>query len=145
MSARESIAIITMASSKVSTAESSLEEQKGKRQIDVMFPCNEWRSLKGGLSPFKREFAINLSEARTAGMKIHCYVSKSDDQDIEDAKQHGVNIITAQNVPGSADPLSCFMSPPSELPNPQLVIGNGRKLRSPAYFLVQNAICSRTL
>ncbi|XP_022808643.1 uncharacterized protein LOC111345624 [Stylophora pistillata] len=33
------------------------------------------------------------------------------------------------------------MSPPSELPNPHLVIGHGRKLGSPAFCLVQNTKC----
>ena len=98
-----------MACSEAWTATRSEEEQKEQRLIDVMFLCDEWKSSKGGLSTFNREFAINLAQATTDSMKIHCYVSKSDDQDREDAKQHGVNLITAQNVPGSADPLLCLI------------------------------------
>ncbi|CAH3137906.1 unnamed protein product, partial [Pocillopora meandrina] len=111
------------------------QEQREQKVLDVMFLCDEWKSSKGGLSTFNREFAINLAEATTGSMKIHCYVSNSDDQDREDAEQHGVNLITARSVPGSADPLECLKFPPSKLPKPHLVIGHGRKLGSPAYSL----------
>ncbi|CAH3137858.1 unnamed protein product [Pocillopora meandrina] len=119
-----------MACSSASTADSGEEEKKEQRLRDVMFLCDEWKSSKGGLSTFNREFAINLAEATAGSMKIHCYVSNSDDRDREDAEQHGVNSIKARSVPGSADPLECLKFPPSELPNPHLVIGHGRKLES---------------
>ena len=86
----------TMAHSEVGTATSSEEEQKEQKPIDVMFLCDEWKSSKGGLSTFNREFATNLAQATTGSMKIHCYVSNSDDRDREEAKQHGVNLITAK-------------------------------------------------
>ncbi|XP_022808344.1 uncharacterized protein LOC111345328 isoform X2 [Stylophora pistillata] len=130
-----------MASSSALTAASGEEENKEQRPTDVMFLCDEWKSSKGGISTFNREFAINLAETTTGSMKIHCYVSKSDDQDREDAKQHGVNLITARSVPGSSDPFERLKFPPSELPNPQLVIGHGRKLGIPAYFLVKSTKC----
>ena len=138
---KENVAIITMASSKASNAGSSYQEQREQKVLDVMFLCDEWKSSKGGLSTFNREFAINLAQATTGSMKIHCYVSNSDDRDREDAKQHGVNLITARSVPGSADPLECLKFPPSQLPNPHLVIGHGRKLGIPAYFLAQSTKC----
>ena len=125
-----------MASSKASTVDCSLQEQK-EQVIDVMFLCDEWKSSKGGLSTFNREFAINMAETATSSMKIHCYVSKSDDQDREDARQHGVNLITAPSIPGSYDSLERLKFPPSELPNPHLVIGHGRKFGGCAYFLVK--------
>lgn len=129
-----------MASSSASSA-ASREEEEEQRLIDIMFLCDEWKSLKGGLSTFNREFAINLAETTIGRMKIHCYVSNSDDQDREDAKQHGVNLITARSVPGSSDPFERLKFPPSELPNPQLVIGHGRKLGNPAYSLVRHTKC----
>ena len=137
----EEIRAISTMDSSASIAASSEEEEKQRRLIDAMFLCDEWKSSKGGLSTFNREFAINLAQATTGSMKIHCYVSNSDDRDREEAKQHGVNLITARNVPGSADPLECLKFPPSELPNPHLVIGHGRKLGSPAYFLAQSTKC----
>ena len=135
-----SLAIITMTSSKASTAVSNLQEQK-EQVIDVVFLCDEWKSSEGGLSTFNREFAINLAETTTSSMKIHCYVSKSDDQDREDARQHGVNLITARSIPGSNDSLERLKFPPSELPNPHLVVGHGRKFGRCAYFLVQATKC----
>ena len=133
--------ILTMACSSASAAASGEEEKKEQKLIDAMFLCDEWKSSKGGLSTFNREFAINLAEATTGSMKIHCYVSNSDDRDREDAEQHGVNLITARSVPGSADPLECLKFPPSQLPKPHVVMGHGRKLGSPAYFLAQFTKC----
>ena len=85
-----------MACSSASTAAGGEEEKKEQKLIDAMFLCDEWKSSKGGLSTFNRELAINLAETTNGSMKIHCYVSRSDDQDREDAKQYGVNLITAQ-------------------------------------------------
>ena len=137
----EEIRAISTMDSSASIAASSEEEEKQRRLIDAMFLCDEWKSSKGGLSTFNREFAINLAETTAGSMKIHCYVSNSDDRDREDAEQHGVNLIKARSVPGSADPLECLKFPPSKLPKPHLVIGHGRKLGSPAYSLVQITKC----
>ncbi|PFX32397.1 D-inositol 3-phosphate glycosyltransferase [Stylophora pistillata] len=130
-----------MACSSVSTAASSEEEKKEQRLIDVMFLCDEWKSSKGGLSTFNREFAIKLAETTTGSMEIHCYVSKSDNRDREDAKQHAVNLITAETVPGSLDPLDWLKVPPPELQHPHVVIGHGRKLGTPACHIVRAVKC----
>ena len=50
-------------------------------------------------------------------------------------------MITAQNIPGSGDPLDWLKIPPPELPNPDIVVGHGRKFGTPAYFIVQVAKC----
>ncbi|XP_022810279.1 uncharacterized protein LOC111347283, partial [Stylophora pistillata] len=132
-----------MFSPTVWSASSSLQEWEGPSLIDVMFLCDEWKSSKAGLSTFNREFAINLAAATTGSMKIHCYVSKSDDRDREDARLHGVNLITARIFLGSyaLDPIKGLKIRPSELPNPHLVISHGRKLGSAAFFLVEAAEC----
>ena len=126
-----------MACSGVSTVASSEEQSL----IDVMFLCDEWKSSKGGISTFNRELAINLAETTTSSLKVHCYVSRSDDQDKEEAKQHGVNLITAQTLPGSRDPLELLKFPPPELPNLHVVIGHGRKLGIPACHLERALRC----
>ena len=118
-----------------------LERQKDPERINVMFLCDEWKSSKGGLSTFNREFAVNLAKTSSDSIKVHCYVSQSDELSREDAKQHGVNLITARNIPGSTDPLDWLKIPPPELPNPDIVIGHGRKFGTPAYFIVQTARC----
>ena len=137
----EITAILTMACSSALTTACHEEEKKEQRLIDAMFLCDEWKSSKGGLSTFNRELAINLAETTIGSMNIHCYVSRSDDQDREDAEQHGVNLITAQTVPGSRDPLDWLKVPPPELPNPHIVIGHGRKLGTPACHIVRATRC----
>ena len=52
-----------------------------------------------------------------------------------------VNLITARSIPGSTDPLDWLKIPPPEVPNPDIVIGHGRKFGTPAYFIVQTAKC----
>ena len=71
--------------------------------INVMFLCDEWKSSKGGLSTFNREFAINLAKTTSGSIKVHCYVSQSDELSRDDARQNGVELITARNIPGSPD------------------------------------------
>ncbi|XP_078347655.1 uncharacterized protein LOC144632796 isoform X3 [Oculina patagonica] len=124
-----------------SNAASSVEEQKDQEHINVMFLCDEWKSSKGGLSTFNREFAVNLAKTATDSIKVHCYVSQSDELSKQDARQHGVNIITARSIPGSTDQIDWLKIPPPELPNPDIVIGHGRKFGTPAYFIVQTAKC----
>ena len=110
--------------------------------INVVFLCDEWKSSKGGLSTFNREFAINLAKTTSGSIKVHCYVSQSDELSREDAKQNGVELITARNIPGSSDhPLDWLKMPPRELPNPDIVVSHGRKFGTPACFIVQNAKC----
>ena len=130
-----------MACSSASTTASSEEEKKEQRLIDAMFLCDEWKSSKGGLSTFNRELAINLAETTTGSLNIHCYVSRSDDQDREEAEKHGVNLITAQTIPGSRDPLDWLKILPPELPNPHIVIGHGRKLGTPACHIARGTGC----
>ena len=109
--------------------------------VNVLFLCDEWKSSKGGLSTFNREFAVNLAKTASGRIKVHCYVSQSDDLSREDARQHGVDLITARSIPGSGDPLDWLKIPPPELPNPDIVVGQGRKFGTPAYFIVQTAKC----
>ena len=66
----------------MSTPASGEEEKKEQKLINAMFLCDEWKSSKGGLSTLNREFAINLAETTAGSMKIHCYVSNSDDRDM---------------------------------------------------------------
>ena len=108
--------------------------------INVLFLCDEWKSSRGGLSTFNRELAVNLAETSSDSIKVHCYVSQSDEQDREDARQHGVNLITAQKFPGSTDPLECLKIPPP-LQDLHVVIGHGRKFGVPAYFIANNTKC----
>ena len=111
------------------------------KRIDVLFLCDEWKSSKGGLSTFNRAFAISLANTATDEIKVHCYVSQSSESDREDARKNGVNIITAQSIPGTSDRLEWLRLPPPELPNPDVVIGHGRKFGTPAYYIVRTTNC----
>ena len=131
-----------MACEQTSSAASTDEPQKSKSCINVMFLCDEWKSSKGGLSTFNREFAVNLAKTTGDSIRVHCYVSQSDELSREDARQHGVNLITARSIPGSSDPIDWLKIPPQEFPNPDIVVGHGRKFGTPAYFIkVQTAKC----
>ena len=128
-----------MACEQTSSAASTDEPQKSS--INVMFLCDEWKSSKGGLSTFNREFAVNLAKTTGDSIRVHCYVSQSDELSREDARQHGVNLITARSIPGSSDPIDWLKIPPQEFPNPDIVVGHGRKFGNQAYVFVQNAKC----
>jgi len=130
-----------MACKQTLTAASNDEPHKNPWCIDVMFLCDEWKSSKGGLSTFNREFAVNLAKTANDSIKVHCYVSQSDELSREDARRHGVNLITARSRPGSSDPIEWLNFPPPELPNPDIVVGHGRKFGTPAYCIVQTAKC----
>ena len=114
---------------------------QGQKVCNILFLCSEWKSSKGGLPTFNREFAVNLAKSSSDTIKVHCYVSQSDELDREDARKHGVNLITAQSVPGSADSLDWLKIPPPELPHPDIVVGHGRKFGTPAYFIVKTTKC----
>ena len=109
--------------------------------INVMFICNEWESSKGGLPTFNREFAVNLAKAAGDRIKVHCYVSSSSEEDRKDASKRGVNLITAQRLPGSNDPMEWLIKPPQELPTPDVVVGHGRKFGRAAYLISDRTKC----
>ena len=106
-----------------------------ERPIDILAICDEWKPSKGGLSAFNRELVINLAKVSRENVNIHCYVSQSDDADRENAKKNGVNLVTAQKIPGTENPHEWLKFPPPELPNIDIVIGHGRKFGLPACFI----------
>jgi len=105
--------------------------------INALFVCDEWKSLKGGLTTFNRELALNL--ALSKNFNVFCYVTQSDEEDRKDASKHGVNLITAKSIPGSTDPLDHLKIPPQL--SIDIVIGHGRKFGSPAYFIAERTKC----
>lgn len=57
--------------------------------------------VDGFKSTFNAESATNVANKASASIKVHCYVVQSDEQSRQDARKHGVNLITAQSIPGS--------------------------------------------
>ncbi|XP_020621077.1 uncharacterized protein LOC110058759 [Orbicella faveolata] len=111
------------------------------QSINVMFVCNEWRSSKGGLPTFNREFAVNLAKAASDRIKVFCYVCSSSEEDILDAKKQGVNLITAQPLPGFNDPMEWLKMLTPEIPTPDVVVGHGRKFGRAALFISKMTKC----
>ena len=103
--------------------------------IDVMFICGEWGSSKGGLSTFNRELALNLAKYSKERIRVHCFVCQSTEEERQDASSNGIHLIRAQRPPGSSDPLEWIRFPPSELPNPDIIVGHGRKFGGAAYSI----------
>ena len=118
-----------------------VSQQEDPQPINVLLVCDEWKSSKGGLSTFNREFAVNFARTSNDNIKVHCYVTQSDDIDREDARKNGVNLITARSIPGTPDRLEWLRFAPPELPYPDIVIGHGRKFGSPAYCIVRTTNC----
>ena len=112
-----------------------------KSGIDVMFICSEWGSSKGGLSTFNRELAVNLAKYSKYRIRVHCYVCQSTEEERQDASRNGIHLIRAQRRPGCSDPLEWIRFPPSELPNPDIVVGHGRKFGDAAYSIQQVTGC----
>ena len=119
----------------------SEEAAKDPDRINVMFICDEWNPSKGGLSTFNREIAVNLVKTSSDKIKVHCFVAQSDDTDREDARLNGVNLLTAQTIRGTANRLDWLKIPPQELPDPDVVIGHGRKFGLPALFIKRMTTC----
>ena len=102
-----------------------------------MFLCDEWKSSKGGLSTFNRELSGHLAKTCGEKIKVFCYVSKSDEPDKRDAEKNGVTLLAAGKLPGNQNRLDWLKIPPAELPDPDFVIGHGRKFGQPAYFITK--------
>ena len=109
--------------------------------INAIFLCEEWMSSKGGLPTFNREFAISLAKISSDKIKVHCYVSRSSESDIEDARKNNVNLITATSVCETLDPLDWLIVSPPELSHPDIVIGHGRKFGIPAFSIMKTTNC----
>ncbi|XP_068760807.1 D-inositol 3-phosphate glycosyltransferase-like [Montipora capricornis] len=110
------------------------------RPIKVMFVCDEWKSLKGGLSTLNRQLAINVAKT-CSNIKVYCYVAQGDEKDKEDARKNGVTLFTAEKLPGNPNRHDWLKFPPPDLPNPDVVVGHGRKFGPVAYFIVRMANC----
>ena len=141
MSLKDKKIVRTKKASDEASLSSPSTSDRVESKLNVLFVCNEWNSSRGGLSTFNREFAINLAQTSRDDFAIHCYVCQSSESDRDDARKHGVNLITAKSIPGTGDRLEWLRLPPSELPHPDVVIGHGRKFGTPAYFIRQIKKC----
>ena len=70
---------------------------------------------------------------------VFCYVTQSDENDRQDARENGVSLLTAGKLPGNPSPSDWLKCPPKELPNPSVVLTHGRKFGPNGHFIVQMA------
>lgn len=92
--------------------------------------CDEWGSLKGGLSTINRKLAIEL--AKDADLKVMLLMPKCSEEARKIAKEHQIKVFTAQ--PGSD-------SPPPELKSTDFIIGHGVVLGKAAPDLQKHYQC----
>ena len=116
------------------------QQESETDRINVIFLCDEWRSSRGGISTFNRELAIYVAEFGSSIVNVYCYVPESSDQDREDARNNNVNLVTAERVPGSTDPVDRLKIPPPEV-RVDVVVSHGRKFGVAAYFIAHSTRC----
>ena len=116
------------------------QQESETDRINVIFLCDEWRSSRGGISTFNREFAIYVAKFWSSIVNVYCYVPESSDQDREDARNNNVNLVTAERVPGSTDPVDRLKIPPPEV-RVDVVVSHGRKFGVAAYFIAHSTRC----
>ncbi|PFX28325.1 D-inositol 3-phosphate glycosyltransferase [Stylophora pistillata] len=101
------------------------------RKLTVTFLASEWRSSRDGLSDIKRELAENM--AKDPKVQVIFFVPKCDDEDKEEAKIQGVQLVEAGNNP-VCDGLTCLNFLPVNSPI-DVVVGHGIELAGPAQFI----------
>ena len=116
------------------------QQESETDRINVIFLCDEWRSSRGGISTFNREFAIYVAKFWSSIVNVYCYVPESSDQDREDARNNNVNLVTAERVPGSTDLVDRLKIPPSGV-RVDVVVSHGRKFGVAAYFIAHSTRC----
>ena len=92
-----------------STSRKVLEDEKpilpSDETLTVTLLSGEWKSSKGGLSAVNRELAIQL--AKHPNVEVYVYLPKCSKEDKEDAGDHGVQLIEAEELPGY-EPIDCL-------------------------------------
>jgi glycosyltransferase involved in cell wall biosynthesis len=90
------------------------------KPLKILAVNSEWFSRKGGISTLNRELCISLA---TKGHHVACYVPKASDKERESAKEQGVELITALDIPGLNWCCSLCLEPPQKV-QPDLIIGH---------------------
>lgn len=62
-----------------------------------------------------------MAKAASDRIKVYCCVCGSSEEDRQDGKKQGVNLITAQPLPGFNDPMEWLKMLTPEIPTPDVV------------------------
>jgi glycosyltransferase involved in cell wall biosynthesis len=83
--------------------------------------CDEWAPSRGGISTVNRALAIELA---AQGQGVSCLVKNATPVEIDDAVQHGVQLVVAETTPRGPE----LLLPVDELTHlkPDIVIGHDR-------------------
>ncbi|KAL9951671.1 hypothetical protein ACROYT_G044389 [Oculina patagonica] len=108
--------------------------------INVLFICDEWTSLKGGLPTANRLLAINVAKWSSEKIKVYCSVLDCDDNDREDAERNGVTLVKAAQIP-CLQPEEWLKFPPPEIGQLDVVVGHGGQFGPAAYFIKKYTNC----
>ena len=98
----------------------------------VLLLAGEWGSAKGGLRTLNRQLAIEL--AKSPNLEVSFYVTKCSEEDKRIAASNDITLIKAKELPGYED-LDRLSSPPEELPEIDIVVGNGTRLGKQAQLI----------
>ena len=98
--------------------------------------CDEWGSLKGGLSTINRKLAIEF--AKDADLKVMLFMPKCSKKARESAKKHQIKVFTAQPV---SDSEKWWAPPPPELKSTDFIIGHSVVLGKAAPDLRKHYQC----
>ncbi|XP_070537523.1 uncharacterized protein [Ptychodera flava] len=66
----------------------------------ILILNDEWGTSKGGISSLNQQVAY---QAKEAGFEVYVTVLKADEDDIDDAEEHGINLIIAETI-GNTEP-----------------------------------------
>ena len=108
--------------------------------LDVIFLTSEWRSSKGGLSAFNREFAIQLAKDNRVQVTILVPESACSEEEKRFAMGHNISIREAESRSGYNDPLDWLIFPPKDLAI-DIVLGHGEKLGKQAQVIRESHKC----
>lgn len=98
--------------------------------------CDEWGSLKGGLSTINRKLAIEL--AKDNDLEVMLFMPKCSKKAMKIPKKHPIKVFTAQPV---SDSEKWWTSPPPELKSTDFIIGHGVVLGKAAPDLRKHCQC----
>ena len=98
----------------------------------MLLLAGEWGSAKGGLRTLNRQLAIEL--AKSPNLEVSFYVTKCSEEEKRIAASKGITLIKAKELPGYED-LDRLSSPPEELPEIDIVVGNGARLGKQAQLI----------
>jgi glycosyltransferase involved in cell wall biosynthesis len=108
------------------------------RSLNILSVATEWSSAHGGLSTLNRDLCAALAED---GHTVTCLVLDATDEDVADAKSHGVGLLTCPADPGVEGSQRLFLASRGALgtTGAKFVIGHDH-ITGPAAFNIARRV-----